>query len=345
MTVAALSGTAAVAAPPASLSNARLGTSSAGGGIAAALRGLGGGPVWAAWAAPLVPGQGDVCCWNGRGGRVCHLERRSGGFSIANLQDHEERTPPPAPRLLYVFARLEAGEVTQVRALSETCAVDADGARVVWLEGAAADDSIELLRGLASRAPRRKGKDVGEEALTALALHAGPRADQVVVDLAGPGNPAEVREHAIFWLGEARGRAGYQALRRLAAAESDEEILEKVAFGLAQSPVPEAGGALAELASNHRSAEVRKHALFWVSQRGEPDAAGILLRAAAEDRDSEVREHAVFAISQLEEDGVDHLIRLLRDGPSNEVRKQALFWLGQSDDPRAMEFLEKVLLK
>jgi len=345
MMIAVLSGTAAVAAPPSSLSNARLETASAGESLAAALRALGGGPVWAAWSAPLVPAQGDVCCWNGRGGRVCHLERRSGGFFTGNLHDQEEHQDRTPPRLLYLFARLEAAEVTQVRALSKTCAVDADGARVVWLEGAAAEDSVELLRGLASRAPRRKGKDVGEEALTALALHAGPRADQVVVDLAGAGNPTEVREHAIFWLGETRGRAGYGALRRLAAEESDPEILEKVAFGLAQSPIPEAGRALAELARGHGSAEVRKHALFWISQRGDPDAAGILLHAAAEDRDSEVREHAVFAISQLEEDGVDHLIRLLRDGPSNEVRKQALFWLGQSDDPRAMEFLEKVLLK
>ena len=53
----------------------------------------------------------------------------------------------------------------------------------------------------------------------------------------------------------------------------------------------------------------------------------------------------MFALSQLEEGGVDHLIRLLREGPSNEVRQKAFFWLAQSDDPRAMEYLEKVLLK
>jgi len=26
-----------------------------------------------------------------------------------------------------------------------------------------------------------------------------------------------------------------------------------------------------------------------------------------------------------------------------EVRKQAMFWLGQSNDPRALEFFEKIL--
>ncbi len=343
--------TASAAAPPSSLTNAQLETirvDPARGGLAGALRALGDGPVWASWAVPIVSGQGDVCCWSGHGGRGgssrrgCHLERENRGFSIDDLDELEPRAEP---RQLYVFARLEAGEVARLRSVTASCPLDADGARVVWLEGVGADESVDLLRRLAAGGPRRKGRDAGEEALGALALHAGPVADQAVIDLTGTAYPAEVREDAIFWLGEARGRAGYDTLRWLAAQESDEEILEKVAFALAQSPVPEAGPTLAELARGHRSAEVREQALFWVAQRGDPDAAAILLRAVAEDRDAEVREHAVFALSQLDEGGVDHLIRLLREGPSNEVRKQAFFWLAQSDDPRAMEYLERVLLK
>lgn len=351
--VGALLTAAAQAAPPASLTNARLETITvdpARGGLATALRSVGQGPVWAAWTVPIVAGQGDVCCWNGHGGRGparrgCHLEREHRGLTISGLDELEKLAPAAPQRLLYIFTRLEAGEATRIRTVTASCPVDADGARVAWLDGVGADESVDFLRRLAAGGERRKGRDAGEEALGALALHAGPRADQAVIDLTGPKLPHEVREDAIFWLGEARGRAGYETLRRLAAQESDEEILEKVAFALAQSPVPEAGPELAELARGHRSAEVREQALFWVAQRGDPDAAAILLRAVAEDRDAEVREHAVFALSQLEEGGVDHLIRLLREGPSNEVRKQAFFWLAQSDDPRAMEYLERVLLK
>jgi hypothetical protein len=318
MMVGSLLATPALAAPPASLTNARLETISvdpARSGLAAALRALGDGPVWATWPVPIVAGQGDVCCWNGHGGRGsarrgCHLEREHRGLTVSGLDELEKLEPAAPQRLLHIFARLEAGEATRIRAVTASCPVDADGARVAWLEGVGTDESVDFLRRLAAGGQRRKGRDVGEEALAPLALHAGPRADQAVIDLTGPAMPHEVREDAIFWLGEARGRAGYEALRRLAAQENDEEILEAVAFGLAESPVPEAGAALAELARGHRSSE----------------------------------EHAVFALSQLEEGGVDHLIRLLREGPSNEVRQKALFWLAQSDDPRAMEFLEKVLL-
>jgi len=59
-----------------------------------------------------------------------------------------------------------------------------------------------------------------------------------------------------------------------------------------------------------------------------------------------VRKKAVFALSQLDDgDGVTPLLELIRHGRETEVRREALFWLGQSDDPRAMESLETLLLK
>ncbi len=42
-------------------------------------------------------------------------------------------------------------------------------------------------------------------------------------------------------------------------------------------------------------------------------------------------------------DGVPLLIEVARTNKSAEVRKQAMFWLGQSNDPRALRFLEEVL--
>ena len=53
---------------------------------------------------------------------------------------------------------------------------------------------------------------------------------------------------------------------------------------------------------------------------------------------------SVGALSQLPSDeGVPHLIRVARTHRSREVRRQAMFWLGQSGDPRALVFFEEVL--
>ena len=57
-----------------------------------------------------------------------------------------------------------------------------------------------------------------------------------------------------------------------------------------------------------------------------------------------MKKKAVFALSQLPKDeGVPLLIKVARTNTNPEVRKQAMFWLGQSKDPRATDFFAEVL--
>jgi HEAT repeat protein len=59
-----------------------------------------------------------------------------------------------------------------------------------------------------------------------------------------------------------------------------------------------------------------------------------------------VKKKAVFALSQLPKDeGVPLLIKVARTNTNPEVRKQAMFWLGQSRDSRAADFFAEVLGK
>jgi HEAT repeat protein len=54
----------------------------------------------------------------------------------------------------------------------------------------------------------------------------------------------------------------------------------------------------------------------------------------------------VFALSQLpKNEGVPKLMEVARTNKNPEVRRQAMFWLGQSRDPRAIEFFEQILQK
>jgi HEAT repeat protein len=66
--------------------------------------------------------------------------------------------------------------------------------------------------------------------------------------------------------------------------------------------------------------------------------------AIANDPDTEVKKKAVFALKQMPKDeGVPKLIEVARNNKNPEVRKRAMFWLGQSEDPRALAFFEKIL--
>jgi hypothetical protein len=89
----------------------------------------------------------------------------------------------------------------------------------------------------------------------------------------------------------------------------------------------------------------RRAAVFWLSQAAET-AAGLALDSVVGDPtgDRDVRKEAVFALSQRNPaDGVPRLIHIVKANPDPELRKSALFWLGQSDDPRALDLFEEIL--
>lgn len=90
--------------------------------------------------------------------------------------------------------------------------------------------------------------------------------------------------------------------------------------------------------------EMRRTAVFWLGQEAAAEA-GKALDSIAGDQlgDREVRKQAVFALSQREGEGVPALIRIARSNPDPELRKTALFWLGQTEDPRALALFEEIL--
>lgn len=95
------------------------------------------------------------------------------------------------------------------------------------------------------------------------------------------------------------------------------------------------------------SQRVRRSAVFWLGQAaGDAATRGLtdLIDARGVDRD--VKESAVFALSQRPRDeGVPALIRIVRGNADPELRRKAVFWLGQSDDPRALALFEELLTR
>ena len=108
------------------------------------------------------------------------------------------------------------------------------------------------------------------------------------------------------------------------------------------------GPGLLRLAKDDRTPrESRKTAVFWLSQiAGDSATAGLQDIVGDDAEDREVREQAVFALSQLKHDeGVPALIKVARSNPDPEIRRKAIFWLGQSDDPRVLALFEELLTR
>jgi hypothetical protein len=97
--------------------------------------------------------------------------------------------------------------------------------------------------------------------------------------------------------------------------------------------------------NNQAPQDARKQAVFWLSQAASDSATSGLADLAGSDKESdEIRKQAVFALSQRPRDeGVPALIKVAKSRTSAEVKKSALFWLGQTEDPRALALFEDIL--
>jgi hypothetical protein len=85
--------------------------------------------------------------------------------------------------------------------------------------------------------------------------------------------------------------------------------------------------------------------LLVASAAGER-AAPAIAEAIERDPETDVKKRAVFALSQLPDgEGVPRLIEVAEHHSNAAVRRQAMFWLGQSKDPRALAFFERILLR
>ena len=93
--------------------------------------------------------------------------------------------------------------------------------------------------------------------------------------------------------------------------------------------------------------ETRTQSVFWLGQAAGDAATANLNSLVLDNRvDREVREQAVFALSQRPRDeGVPALIAVAKTNKDPEIRKKAIFWLGQSNDPRAIDLFEQLLTK
>lgn len=147
----------------------------------------------------------------------------------------------------------------------------------------------------------------------------------------GPVPAAAAADYLLSLAERTRGRAGREAIVGAVLADSA-EVWPRL---------------LAIARNREQARETRKSAVFWLGQAaGDAAVEGLGGLIGAPDEDIAVKEHAIFALSQLRGgQGVEPLIEVARHNTDARLRKKALFWLGQSDDPRALALFEELLTR
>ncbi len=316
------------------IENARLETKALTGSLEATMRNFVGAqasPAWIGYGVPIASGERHVCGWDNNTRSSTHMFLEG-------------------PTTLFVLYRVEQKAIGKVRLATPDCLVDAGGLPVTWLTGVDGAASVHYLETVAATGLGNTTKEsdrVSDSIVTAIALHKDPAADRALDAFAAPSQPESTRRKAVFWLGVARGRHGYDKVLEIVQKDSNDKVREHAVFALSQSKEKDAVPAIVEVARTDRSAHVRGQALFWLAQTAQKKLASeSIANAIDNDPETEVKKKAVFALSQLSNgEGVTKLIEVARNNRNPEVRKQALFWLGQSKDPRALKFIEDVLMR
>jgi hypothetical protein len=92
----------------------------------------------------------------------------------------------------------------------------------------------------------------------------------------------------------------------------------------------------------NRPRDLKRSVMMWLSN-AVSDHLGILDETARSDED-EMRDQAVYVLSQRpRSEGVPALIEVAKSSTHPSARRSAIYWLGQSGDPRAIEVYADLL--
>ena len=218
---------------------------------------------------------------------------------------------------------------------------------VFWMGQVNTDKAAVALENIATTSP---DMTLREKAIFALSQQGSARGSALLRRFAESADtPESVREQSIFWLGQRRSPENADFLRslfgRLGKDERNDDLKKKVLFSLSQMRGFGNDRWLLGIAlDTTHSEDVRGHALWTAGQAGIPGAD----LAALYDRlsDDEVKEKLIWVLSESRDAAAtDKLLDIAQKDRDREMRKKALFWLGQKNDPRVQKILMDILTK
>lgn len=183
----------------------------------------------------------------------------------------------------------------------------------------------------------------------ALTQHGSDAAIERLYQLARTDPDPEQRGDALFWLAQSEADRGHdprlvQELHQTILDTAHPVIIERALHALSTLESDPAWDVLTELATSHPQQQLRSKSLFWLTHSAPDRAKPLILEQLASVTEHGEADQTVFALSQLP--GAEATASLLMVATGDyplKVRKQALFWLAQSDDPAAMAQLEKMV--
>ena len=242
---------------------------------------------------------------------------------------------------VFIVSQKRSDEATTL--LLEVARTDPSGEvraeAIQWLGQAHSARAVAALDSIASNAT---DDEILDKAIFALSQSREERSDAALRRIAADERKSShARSQAIFWFGQThRDADDMRFLRELFSRSRSEEIQGSIIQAMAQARTPEAMRWLIDLARDKSiSIEARKNALFWAGQSGAELRQLVGLYDEMKGQ-TDIQNQLIFVFSQRRDhEAIDKLMDIASNDPDRDLRKQAIFWLGQSRDPRVQKFL------
>ncbi len=221
---------------------------------------------------------------------------------------------------------------------------DVRGEAIFWLSQTKGDQAIPALDSVLFSST---DLDLRKRAVFALSQQRDERARQALRRAVEDEKmPEDVRGDAIFWLGQGKS-LDLEYFKGLFRKTRSEDLRNRILTSAGQSSAPEASAWLLEIARDKSyDTEMRKQAIFWASQKRSVDLEQLSAIYDQSRGDTDFQQHLLFIYSQRREPAaVDKLMAIAKSDPNVDLRKQALFWLGQKNDPRVRQFIRDLINK
>jgi len=229
------------------------------------------------------------------------------------------------------------------RPQGQRCSESEDDDRIVALNALLQMDSDRALPILKKVLERRDecAYVLRRKAVFLVSQKGGDEAADLLVQTAKNDPDRETREQAIFWLGQTGSDRAVTLLEDILKNSNDREIKDKAIFALSQHRGSRASQILRDFAErSSEDEELREQAIFWLGQKGGSETADYLKGLYSRVKSEKLKEKIIFSLSQQRGNGEWVMNIALDSKESIEMRKQALFWAGQSGGASTESFAQ-----
>ncbi len=211
----------------------------------------------------------------------------------------------------------------------------------------AQDDSERSLDALVELMRSSQDPEVQQTIMMAIGRRDDERAYDLLAEIvADPQRDPELRAYALMGLAQSDDdRRIDLAIQIINGQDEPDDLMEMALMVLARSDDPRAGDALFTVAANPKMGDdVRAMALYSAADNG--DVTVEKLRGIYDSTDSrDIKIQVCHVLTRLDDEkgALDLMLDIVRNEKDPEIRQNAIFWIGQFDDPRAADALVDIV--